>query len=210
MNHEKNKQSFLWNLKCKIQEHFKNKSLKTHYFKDFSRTTYNSRTFQGIQGIQEPLATLQLLCFLLYLDNFGKQCYWWNSCTVVQVGLWTHLTSWKSRKYPGLWILLHLIPCAFFVIPRLSFLINTKICIWRWSWEKIFDFLSSNFMVKSFQILNSSGSTSQAKMVPSKTPKQICIANPEIVYNASFNSWFMKKSVEGGLLSVTSFLSMVP
>ena len=71
MNNEKNKQSFLWNLKCKIQEHFKNKSLKTHYFKDFSRTNYNSRTFQGIQGIQEPLATLQLLCFLLYLDNYS-------------------------------------------------------------------------------------------------------------------------------------------
>ena len=46
MNHE-----FLWNLKSKIQEHFKNKSLKTHYFKDLSRTTYNSRTTQGIQGI---------------------------------------------------------------------------------------------------------------------------------------------------------------
>ena len=45
----------LWNLKIKIPEHFKNKSLKTHYFKDFSRTTYNSRT---IQGIQEMLATL--------------------------------------------------------------------------------------------------------------------------------------------------------
>ena len=55
MNNEKDEQSFLWNLKSKIQEHFKNKSLKTHYFKDFSRTTYNSRT---IQGIQEPLATL--------------------------------------------------------------------------------------------------------------------------------------------------------
>ena len=36
-------------------EHFKNKTLKTHYFKDFSRTTYNSRTIQGTQGIQEPL-----------------------------------------------------------------------------------------------------------------------------------------------------------
>ena len=55
MNLEKNEQSFLWNLKSTIQEHFKNKSLKTHYFKDFSRTTYNSRT---IQGIQEMLATL--------------------------------------------------------------------------------------------------------------------------------------------------------
>ena len=50
--------SFLWNFKSKIQEHFKNKSLITHFFKDFSRTTYNSRTVQGIQGIQEPLATL--------------------------------------------------------------------------------------------------------------------------------------------------------
>ena len=40
-------------------EHFKNKTLKTHYFKDFSRTTYNSRTIQGIQGIQELLATLK-------------------------------------------------------------------------------------------------------------------------------------------------------
>ena len=55
MNHEKDKQSFLWNFKSKTQEHFKNKSLITHFFKDFSRTTYNSRT---IQGIQEPLATL--------------------------------------------------------------------------------------------------------------------------------------------------------
>ena len=49
---------FLWNLNSKIQKHFKNKSLKTHYFKDFSRTTYNSITIQGIQAIQEPLATL--------------------------------------------------------------------------------------------------------------------------------------------------------
>ena len=51
-------------LEKKTQEHFKNKSLKTHYFKDFSRTTYNSRTIQeqeGIPGIQEPLATLLLL-----------------------------------------------------------------------------------------------------------------------------------------------------
>ena len=29
--------------KKKIQDNFKNKSLKTQYFKDFSRTTYNSR-----------------------------------------------------------------------------------------------------------------------------------------------------------------------
>ena len=63
MNHEKNDQSFLWNLKSKIQEHFKNKSLKTPYFKDFSRTTYNSRTIQGTQGIQEPLATLVIIWF---------------------------------------------------------------------------------------------------------------------------------------------------
>ena len=58
MNHEKYKQRFLWNLKSKIQEHFKNKSLKTYQFKDFVRTTYNSKTIQRIQGIQEPLATL--------------------------------------------------------------------------------------------------------------------------------------------------------
>ena len=58
MNHEKDEQSFLRNLKSKIQEHFKNKSLKTHYFNNFSRTTYNSRIIQGIQGIQQPLATL--------------------------------------------------------------------------------------------------------------------------------------------------------
>ena len=55
MNHEKDEQSFLWNLKSKIQEHFKNKSFKTHYFKDFSRITYNSR---AIQEIQEQLTTL--------------------------------------------------------------------------------------------------------------------------------------------------------
>ena len=30
MNREKYKQSFSWNLKSKIQERFKNKSLKTH------------------------------------------------------------------------------------------------------------------------------------------------------------------------------------
>ena len=42
---------------------FKNKSLKTHYFKDFLRTSYNSRKIQGIQGIQEPLATLFSLPF---------------------------------------------------------------------------------------------------------------------------------------------------
>ena len=58
MNHEKDEQSFLWNLKSKIQEHFKNKYFKTHYFKKFLRTTYNSRTIQGIQGIQNWLATL--------------------------------------------------------------------------------------------------------------------------------------------------------
>ena len=63
MNHEKDEQSFLWNLKSKIQEHFKNKSLKTHYFKDFSRTTYTSRTIQGIQGIEEPLATLNIFMY---------------------------------------------------------------------------------------------------------------------------------------------------
>ena len=54
MNHEKDEQRLLWNLKSKIQEHFKNKTLKTRHFKDFSRTTYNSRT---IQAIQEPLVT---------------------------------------------------------------------------------------------------------------------------------------------------------
>ena len=43
------KMGFLRNLKSKIQEHFKNKPLKTHYFKDFSKTTYNSRKIQGIQ-----------------------------------------------------------------------------------------------------------------------------------------------------------------
>ena len=59
MNYEKDQQSFLWNLLSKIQEHFKNKSLKAHYFKDFLRTIYNSRT---IQGIQEPLATLFIYC----------------------------------------------------------------------------------------------------------------------------------------------------
>ena len=63
MNHEKDEQSFLWNLKCKIQEHFKRISLKTHYFKNFSRTTYNLRIIQGIQGIQESLATLFSLPF---------------------------------------------------------------------------------------------------------------------------------------------------
>ena len=60
MNHEKDEESFLWNLKSKIQEHVENKSLKTPFFKDFSRTTYSSRTIQGIQGIQEPLATLRI------------------------------------------------------------------------------------------------------------------------------------------------------
>ena len=68
MNHETDEQSFLWNLKSKIQEHFKNKSLKTHYFIDFSRTTYNPRT---IQGIQEPLATM--LWFILVL--FSQPLY---------------------------------------------------------------------------------------------------------------------------------------
>ena len=63
INHEKDEQSFLWNLKSKIQEHFKSKSLKTHYFKYFSRTTYNSRTIQGIKGTQELLATLFSLPF---------------------------------------------------------------------------------------------------------------------------------------------------
>ena len=53
-------------LEKKTQEHFKNKSLKTHYFKDFSRTTYNSITIQGIQGIQEPLATLEIQICNMY------------------------------------------------------------------------------------------------------------------------------------------------
>ena len=56
MNHEKDEWSILLNLKSKIEEYFQNKSLKTHYFKDFS--TCNSRTILEIQGIQEPLATL--------------------------------------------------------------------------------------------------------------------------------------------------------
>ena len=38
-------------IESKIQERFMNKPLKTHHFKYFSRTTYNSRTIQGIQGI---------------------------------------------------------------------------------------------------------------------------------------------------------------
>ena len=63
MNYEKDEQSFLWNLTSKIQVHFKKKSLKTHYFKDFSRTTYNSRT---IQGIQKPLATLYLRNIIIF------------------------------------------------------------------------------------------------------------------------------------------------
>ena len=50
-------------MKSKTQEHFSTKSLKTHYFKGFSRTAYNSRTIQGIQGIQEPLTTLFFLPF---------------------------------------------------------------------------------------------------------------------------------------------------
>ena len=57
---------FLWNLKSKIPEHFKNKSLKTHHLKDFSRTTYNSRTIQEIPGIEEPLTTLFSLPFLTF------------------------------------------------------------------------------------------------------------------------------------------------
>ena len=66
MNNEKDEQSFLWNLKSKTQEHFKNKSLKTHYFKDFSRTTYNSRTIQGMQGIRKPLASLKIQICNMY------------------------------------------------------------------------------------------------------------------------------------------------
>ena len=82
MNHEKDEQSFLWNLKSKIQEHFKNKSLKTHYFKDFSRTTYNSRTIQGIKGIQEPLTTLKYkskrkICSLLGETVFIMESLIW-------------------------------------------------------------------------------------------------------------------------------------
>ena len=62
-------------MKSKIQEHFKNKSLKIHYFKDFSRTTYNSRTIQGIQVIQEPLATLKTNNILLKLLMSEKQAF---------------------------------------------------------------------------------------------------------------------------------------
>ena len=58
--------SFLCNLKSKIQRHFKNKSLNTHYFKDFSKTTYNSRT---VQEIQEPLATLVFFFSFFYTQK---------------------------------------------------------------------------------------------------------------------------------------------
>ena len=81
MNPEKGEWSFLWNLKSKIQEHYQNKSLKTLYFKDFSRTTYNSRTIQAIQGIQEPLATLFSLSFHTFQIQKDKQK--WNN-------LWYH------------------------------------------------------------------------------------------------------------------------
>ena len=57
---------FLWNLKSKIPEYFKNKSIKTHHLKDFSRTTYNSRTIQEIPGIEEPLTPLFSLPFLIF------------------------------------------------------------------------------------------------------------------------------------------------
>ena len=66
MNHEKDEQSSLWNLKSKIPEHFKKKSLKTHYLKDFPKTTYNLRTIKEIPGIQEALATLFSLPFLTF------------------------------------------------------------------------------------------------------------------------------------------------
>ena len=75
MNLEKNEQSFLWNLKSTIQEHFKNKSLKTHYFKDFSRTTYNSRTIQGIQEMLATLAKFQVLLNLAIYSNYSITNY---------------------------------------------------------------------------------------------------------------------------------------
>ena len=60
-------------LESKIQEHSKNKSFKTHYFKDFSRTNYNSRTIQGIQWIQQPLVTLYLYW------NIGTCCNFFST-----------------------------------------------------------------------------------------------------------------------------------
>ena len=44
---------------CKLKfKKFQEQILKSSFFKDFSRTTYNSRTIQGIQRIQKPLTTL--------------------------------------------------------------------------------------------------------------------------------------------------------
>ena len=85
MNNEKDGQSFLWNLKSKIQEHFMNKSLKTHYFKDFSRTTYNSRT---IQGIQEPMATLR------YQVSFWRNNFEFLDQIYSKTLVWSSIVKW--------------------------------------------------------------------------------------------------------------------
>ena len=60
MNHEKDEQRFLWNLKSKIQEHFNNNSLKTHYFKDFSRTLSIQEQFKEFKNRWSPCIYTEL------------------------------------------------------------------------------------------------------------------------------------------------------
>ena len=82
-----------------------------------------------------------------------------------------------------------LTPCANTFLQTFSQLINVKIFIWRWSWEKIID---SQFHDQILTIFNSGGSTSQARsrylyrgLTRADTPQQDDGANPEIVYSCS-------------------------
>ena len=90
------KMSFLRKLKSKIQDHFKNKSLKTPFFKDFSRTTYNSRLIQGIQGIQEPLVTLYTLWKPYKLGELARKRLIRDELTISTVSF-----EWKRLSTTG-------------------------------------------------------------------------------------------------------------
>ena len=85
--------------------------------------------------------------FHLKIDDFGvsdammKYPCWGASWTL------DPYNSMKTREkpenvLPGLWILLHpSTMCSYFSHSQtFRHLTNIKMCAWRWSWEKIFDF----------------------------------------------------------------------
>ena len=98
----------------------------------------------------------------ILIDNFWGEPLMKFLCGV-QVGPRTRITLWKSRKCIP-WFVDSLHPSTmcydFFYFQSFRQLINIKICVWRWSWEKIFDF---QFHSQILTIFYGSGSTSQAR-----------------------------------------------